>query len=193
MKYTYWFLIIVTIFLLYVVFHFIHSLSSSGIIYLGGMKESFINDAETSTVNMPINTTYNCQNFCGPTSRCAMTGQQCFSDMDCPGCQLKKDISKAPAMNIPGDDSAGKLTFGPTPQYSSLTSGYGTRQLALNHANQPDQANFGVNTWKDAYNESKELFDRRYKPTNLEFMPEYKDMYTLTGEFSTDSPLPSNY
>jgi hypothetical protein len=39
------------------------------------------------TVNLPLTTAYSCQNFCGPTSRCSVTGHQCMADIDCPGCE----------------------------------------------------------------------------------------------------------
>jgi hypothetical protein len=38
------------------------------------------------TVNLPINTTYECENKCMPPARCSITGQQCSSDIDCCGC-----------------------------------------------------------------------------------------------------------
>ena len=144
----YWLLLICV--LLFINARLIHQLSLSEFVYLGG-KESFAlnrNENETSTVDMPINTPYSCQNFCGPASRCAITGQQCFSDTDCPGCKLNKKMGEQKTMHVAGDNAAGKMTFGQTPQYSALTSGYGTMQFALKHANKPDQPNFGVNIWK---------------------------------------------
>ena len=38
------------------------------------------------TVNLPINTTFECENKCMPPARCSITGQQCSSDIDCCGC-----------------------------------------------------------------------------------------------------------
>ena len=184
MKYTNYLWIFAILVLLYMVFHMIHMLSLSGFIYFGG-KEGFNN--QTVTVNMPINTPYSCNNFCGPTSRCAITGQQCFTDMDCPGCKLNT------TNHVQGDNDAGKLTVSQSPEYSSLTSGYGTQQLMLEHSKKPSQSNVGINTWKSGYNKTKQLFDSRYKPTNLEFMPQYTNTYSLTGEFSSDGPLPANY
>jgi len=189
----YWLLLICV--LLFINARLIHQLSLSEFVYLGG-KESFAlnrNENETSTVDMPINTPYSCQNFCGPASRCAITGQQCFSDTDCPGCKLNKKMGEQKTMHVAGDNAAGKMTFGQTPQYSALTSGYGTMQFALKHANKPDQPNFGVNIWKPEFDETTALFNRRYKPPNTEFTPAHKMIYSLTGEFATDGPLPSNY
>jgi len=53
-------------------------------------------------------------------------------------------------------------------------------------------ANFGVNTWRSSYDDSDKLFNERYQPHNLQFMPNYDKRYSLTGEFIDDGPLPSN-
>ena len=155
---------------------------------------------ETSrTVNLPLTTTYTCNNFCGPTARCSVTGHQCSADTDCPGCQRIQSgnntvYTQQSTANVPGDNDAGKLTLGVTPQYSSLTSGYGTHETIItnNMGSKPAAPNFGVNTWLGEYNEGRSLFDKRYKPNNLQFMPNYKQRYSLTGEFMDDGPFPSN-
>jgi hypothetical protein len=160
-----------------------------------------INNKNTHTVDLPLNTTYSCKNFCGPTARCAITGHQCFTDIDCPGCQpYSSSLSKAESLSkikdcIPGTNDAGKLTVGVTPNYSPLTTGFGTREKIITNDMyaQPPQANFGVDTWGKSFNESQELFNRRYKPDQLQFMPNYPVTYGVTGEFITDGPLPSNY
>ena len=151
--------------------------------------------ATSHTVDMPLTTTSSCKNFCGPTARCSITGHQCSADIDCPGCQPpiqgripQNDIS------VPGDNDAGKLTLGVTPQYSSLTSGYGTHETIItnNMNSKPAAPNFGVNTWLGEFNEDRSLFDKRYKPKNLQFMPNYKQRYSLTGEFIDEGPFASN-
>jgi hypothetical protein len=163
-----------------------------------------ITDKTTHTVDLPLNTRYSCKNFCGPTARCAITGQQCLADIDCPGCQpyLPPVLSKSKTNPfsktqecIPGTNDSGKLTVGVTPNYSPLTSGYGTREKIITDDMyaQPPQPNFGVDTWGKSFNESQELFNRRYKPNQLQFMPNYPPMYSITGEFIGDGPLPSNY
>jgi hypothetical protein len=156
---------------------------------------------DTHTVDLPLTTRYSCKNFCGPTARCAITGHQCFTDIDCPGCQpYSSSLSKTKPLpkskdNIPGTNDAGKLTVGVTPTYSPLTTGFGTREKIITNDMyaQPPQANFGVDTWGKSFNESQELFNRRYKPGQLQFMPNYPVTYGVTGEFITDGPLPSNY
>jgi hypothetical protein len=185
------FLPLMAIILLYIIFQTIHYL----------VKENYIiecftqRDNVTHTVDLPLTTKTSCRNFCGPNARCAITGQQCFADIDCPGCQpYSPPLSKTPDC-IPGNNDAGKLTVGVTPSYSPLTSGYGTRERIITNDmySKPLQANFGVDTWSDSFKQSQTLFDRRYKPNKLQFMPNYPEMYSITGRFSGDGPLPSNY
>jgi len=57
----------------------------------------------------------------------------------------------------------------------------------------PAQANFGVNTWRTSFDEGEALFNKRYKPNQLKYMPKYPPMYSATGEFIGDGPLPSNF
>jgi len=160
----------------------------------GPIQES----SDTShTVDMPLTNPNSCQNFCGPNARCAKTGHQCFADIDCPGCQPTSPHSKPTTTDVPGDNDAGKLTVGVTPQYSSLTSGYGTQKRIVTNQlyGKPSQANFGTNLWRKLADEGQSLFDKRYKPTQQanEYMPKYPPMYSATGEFLGDGPLPSNY
>lgn len=154
-----------------------------------------ISDKTTHTVDLPLTTRYSCKNFCGPASRCSITGQQCFTDIDCTGCQPYSPPLPKTKECIPGNNDAGKLTVGATPTYSPLTSGYGTRERIITDDMyaQPPQPNFGVDTWGETFNEGQKLFNRRYKPNQLQFMPNYTPTYTLTGEFVADGPLPSNY
>jgi len=190
------FLPLFALILLFIIFNMINYLVKYKYIVECFTNGSVQEDSKTShTVNLPLNTTYTCQNFCGPTARCAITGQQCLSDTDCPGCQpYSPPLSKTKDC-IPGNNDAGKLTSGVTPTYSPLTSGYGTRERVItkNLYSKPSQANFGYNTWRQSFNEEQELFNKRYKPNQLQFMPNYPQMYSITGEFTGDGPLPSNY
>ena len=190
------FLPLFALILLFIIFNMINYLVKDKYIVECFTNGSVQEDSKTShTVNLPLNTTYTCQNFCGPTARCAITGQQCLSDTDCPGCQpYSPPLSKTKDC-IPGNNDAGKLTSGVTPTYSPLTSGYGTRERVItkNLYSKPSQANFGYNTWRQSFNEEQELFNKRYKPNQLQFMPNYPQMYSITGEFTGDGPLPSNY
>ena len=162
--------------------------------FTGGPVSEVAGGSTTHTVNLPLTTSYSCQNFCGPTARCAITGQQCFTDIDCPGCQPSIPSVTKSNNNVPGDNDAGKLTIGVTPQYSPLTSGYGTQEkrITKNMYSKPAMPNFGVNTWSDEFNEGQKLFDERYKPSRLTFMPNYPERYSLSGEFIDNGPFPSN-
>ena len=152
--------------------------------------------ATSHTVNLPLTTTYSCTNFCGPTARCAITGQQCFTDIDCPGCQpYSPPLKNTEKMDeIIGDNAAGKLTFSSTPRYSVLTTDMGTKAMSFSSkkfAKAPN-ADYGINVWRDDFDEQEKLFDKRYKPGQLEYMPEYTKRYSLTGEFIEEGPIASN-
>ena len=152
-------------------------------------------DQSSHTVDMPLTTTSSCSNFCGPTSRCAKTGQQCFTDIDCPGCQPPNNQAKNTNTNIVGDNAAGKLTFSLTPQYSTLTTDMGTRATAFFNKkfSKPPSPAFGINTWRDDFNSDQKLFDKRYKPpSDLTYMPSYPQRYSVTGDYLEDGPLASN-
>lgn len=183
------FLILIALILLFIIFNMIHYL----------VRENYIiecfNNNSSHTVNLPLNSTYSCKNFCGPTSRCAITGQQCFTDVDCPGCQPYSPPLPKTKDCIPGNNDAGKLTVGVTPTYSPLTTGYGTKEkiITKDMYARPLQANFGYDTWGQTFNEGQQLFNKRYKPNQLQYMPNYPPMYSITGEFIGDGPLPSNY
>jgi len=191
------FLPLLSLILLYIIFKMIHYLAIEKYIIECFTPQSVQESSKTShTVDLPLNTTYSCSNFCGPTSRCAVTGQQCFTDIDCPGCQpYSPPLSSTSSKCIPGDNDAGKLTTAVTPDYSPLTSGYGTQERIITKDlyGKPAQANFGYDTWGASFNEGQELFNKRYKPNQLPNMPNYPPMYSITGEFIGDGPLPSNY
>ena len=146
-------------------------------------------------VDLPLTTTTSCKNMCGPPNRCSITGQQCFSDIDCPGCEPQvPPLSPSTGENIIGNDDAGKLTAGVTPNYSPLTTGFGTqsRIITEDKLGKPTAPNLGIDTWSDKFNKDRKLFDDRYKPSGLKNMPSYSDRYSITGEFVDDGPLASN-
>lgn len=188
------FLPLIALFLLYIIFNMIDYLVKQK--YIVECFENSQTSSQTShTVNLPLNTTYSCQNFCGPAARCALTGQQCLADTDCSGCQPYSPPLTKTADCIPGNDDAGKLTVGVTPTYSPLTTGYGTKEriITKDMYSKPSQANLGYDTWGQSFNETQDLFNKRYKPNQLQYMPNYPPMYSITGEFIGDGPLPSNY
>jgi len=196
-KYNNIFLALFCIVLLFFIFKWIGFLSINKYIvecFTPGSVSEDINGSTSNSVDLPLTTKYSCNNFCGPTARCSITGQQCSADIDCPGCQPY--VPPLPKSNqcVPGNDDAGKLTGGVTPQYSPLTSGYGTRERVVtnNVYSKPAQPSFGVNTWFPQFKQENELFDKRYKPHQLENMPNYEGRYSLTGQFIEDGPFASN-
>ena len=149
----------------------------------------------THTVSLPLTTTYSCKNMCGPTGRCSITGEQCMADIDCVGCQPYSPPLSKENGSISGENDAGKLTFGMTPQYSSLTAGYGTKEKIItdNVFSKPPQANFGVDTWSSSSDQVLDLYDTRYKPpSTMMYMPGYSSRYSLTGDFIDEGPIASN-
>jgi hypothetical protein len=160
--------------------------------------EAMTSSAYSHTVDLPLTTTTSCQNFCAPsTARCSISGTQCFSDIDCDGCQPQDPSLLRTYKEIPGNNDAGKLSFSQTPQYSYLT----TNPLVRNSTEikkwdePPPYPEWGDIGYQPNMREAQKLFENRYKPTpdSLINLPEYETRRTLTGEFITDGPLPSNY
>ena len=173
-KYKNLFLALFCFILIVLIFNWIHFLANNNYIiecFTSFNKES----SKTShTVDLPLTTTYSCQNFCGPTARCAITGQQCFTDIDCPGCQpYSPPLPKSSSSDsVPGNDGAGKLTWNMTPQYSPLTTGFGTheRRITKNMNSPAPSANFGVDIWLPEFTEERKLFNKRYQPSGLKYV-----------------------
>jgi len=204
------FLAIISIILLVIIFKWIHYLSAGDYIFYShrpihkekeGFGNSYISDGytgnqQTNTVNLPLNTKYSCKNMCGPTSRCSITGQQCLADIDCPGCQpYSPPLTRNANTNTPGDNDSGKLTNGVTPTYSTLTTDIGTSAYIINNSNYsrtPQLYANGVNTWRTNFNASSLIFDSKFKPPQLQYMPTYNKSYSVTGEFIDNGPLASN-
>ena len=152
-------------------------------------------NSTSHTVNLPLNTTTSCKNFCSPTGRCAITGQQCLADIDCPGCQPNlPSYSSNNSKSVPGDDDAGKLTVGTTPTYSTLTTDIGTKATTFTRKkfSKAVSPNYGDNIWMSKFKEEDKMFKQRYTPNGLQYMISYPDRYSLTGDFVEDGPLPSN-
>jgi hypothetical protein len=152
------------------------------------------NSSEYShSVDLPLNSKTSCNNFCGPPARCAITGQQCTSDIDCPGCQSINKTNKKKTIDIPGNDDAGKLTFNQTPQYSPLTADIGTEARIINPKKLSRTPSLNINNnWLAGFYKSEQEFNSQFKLPHLSFMPKYDTRYSLSGEFMSDGPLASN-
>jgi hypothetical protein len=195
-KYNNIFLALFCVVLIFLIFQWIGFLSLNKYIvecFTSNVPED-MNGSTSHSVDLPLTTKYSCKNFCGPAARCSITGQQCTADIDCPGCQPYSPPLPKSSDSIPGNNDAGKLTYNMTPQYSPLTTGYGTREKIItnNMYSKPAIPDFGVNTWFLAFEEEKDLFDKRYKPPELPNMPKYEKRYTLSGQFIDDGPFPAN-
>ena len=199
-KYYILFLAVTSFLLVILIFYWIDYLSINKYIIESFQQSnnSSLNNSTSHTVDLPLTTTYSCKNMCGPQARCSLTGQQCTADIDCPGCQPKINGVKTQSnnnRNVPADNDAGKLTVGVTPQYSPLTSDIGTKALTISgkEFSKTPSPTFGINTWRDDFNEEQKLFDKRYKPpNNIQFMPSYSPRYSVTGDFIEEGPLASN-
>jgi len=196
-KYNNIFLALFCIVLLFYIFQWISFLSVKKYIiecFTSGPISQDISSSTSHSVDLPLTTKYSCKNFCGPNARCYITGQQCTADIDCPGCQPYVPPLPKSNESIPGNDDAGKLTAGVTPQYSPLTTGFGTRERVVtnNLYSKPAEPNFGVNIWFPQFQQENDIFNKRYKPPQLQNMPNYAGRYSLTGQFIEDGPFASN-
>jgi len=133
--------------------------------------------------------------MCGPLARCYKTGQQCNSDIDCPGCNPHSPDEEYQIHYLKdyrGQNQAGKLSYY-TPQYSVLTTDIGTKAKLVGDRFSPaPQYDIGVNTWRDVFDEGQKLFDKRYYTGSLPFTPVYPERKTLSGEFIDNGPLAAN-
>ena len=161
-------------------------------------KEGFINSNSpeySHSVAMPINNIYSCDNFCGPKSQCAITRDQCTSDVDCSGC-MPPNNPEVPVVT-PYEDS-GKLSSNQGLHYSSLTNGYGTTFAPVSINNEITVPYEGLDMWKHSFNEGLKLYNKKraynHGPTEEQLieLPTYPTTITATGLFYNTGPTPSN-
>lgn len=146
-------------------------------------------------VDQPINTTYSCQNMCGPLSRCSLTGDQCTSDIDCPGCQPSKKFQKKhKTKDVIGENDAGKLLSSTMPDYSTLTNDIGTKAklYTSDYLSPPPKYFQGVDEWKNMFDQQSLMFRDRYEARDTPGLLKYEDRWSLSGEFIETGPLASN-
>jgi hypothetical protein len=154
------------------------------------------------TVDLPINNPISCKNFCGPKSQCAITREQCTSDVDCKGCkpQSQHDLAN---MKVEPYDATGKLGQNMGLQYSPLTTGYNNNSINFEEVYpgskdaQIKPVYQGVDTWTKSFNEGLDLYNKKqevYDKYNkvliddaIGKLPVYKSSYpttiTATGQF----------
>ena len=157
---------------------------------------NYLNTNKSHTVDLPINTTVSCKNFCNPRNICALTGDQCSDDVDC--CPvLANEYNDNDIHNK--ENNRGKegiiddVIFNPA--YSILTTDIGSNAKPIDSKNDlPVNLYNGPNLWEESANVGMELYDKRYNPS-IEFLssvPRYPFITTLTGEFLSNFPPASN-
>lgn len=151
------------------------------------------------TVNLPINTTYQCNNFCGPNAQCSITREQCTSDVDCQGCQpVFNNLEQPVTKDVRGQNDAGKLTYNQTPQYSSLTTDIGTQALLYNKSALVPKPYYGIDKWMKSAEVGEQLFHDKMNymylqdPTKTKNMIRYPLRETTTGLYEDNGPLAAN-
>ena len=120
------------------------------------------------TVNLPINTTYECENKCMPPARCSITGEQCSSDIDCCGCNPYVEGFTSSMNDITS------TTFENPPQYFK-----------------------GIDMWSDSFNYGAELYNKQHNPLlqtarygQNNILLNYPDRQTLSGDFTESGAYP---
>ena len=150
-----------------------------------------------------VNNTNNCSNFCGPRSQCALTREQCTSDVDCQGCQ---PIIDAPPKYLTSTEvkplnDAGKLTWTQTPQYSTLTTDIGTEAAYVIPGSKEAEIirpYEGYDMWTKSFNfglslaDKKLVYDHSPEPEEYRSIPVYPITRTATGLFYDTGPTASN-
>jgi hypothetical protein len=150
-----------------------------------------------------VNDKYSCSNFCGPQSQCALTREQCTSDVDCQGCQPQ--ITTPPeyltSVEVKPLNDAGKLTLSQTPQYSSLTTDIGSEAAYAAPGSKTAEIvrpYEGYDKWTKSFNYGLSLADKKlvyqYSPEPEEYrsIPVYPVTRTATGMFYDTGPTASN-
>ena len=149
-----------------------------------------------------VNNEYSCSNFCGPQSQCAITREQCTSDVDCQGCQ--PPITAPPkylTAEVKPLNDAGKLTWGQTPQYSTLTTDIGTEAAYAKPGSKKQELYRpyeGYDAWTKSFNLGLALADRKLilqnspQPAEYRSIPVYPITRSATGLFYDTGPTASN-
>jgi hypothetical protein len=151
-------------------------------------------------VDLPINTTYQCKNICGPQSQCSITRTQCTSDVDCYGCV--PPFVKPPnyvTKDVKGQNDAGRLIYNQNPRYSTLTTDIGTQATLYNKPNaKVPKPYYGIDNWMKSAEYGMQQFNKKWiarlkqDPEKTKNMITYPVRETATGLFEDNGPLPAN-
>jgi hypothetical protein len=150
-----------------------------------------------------VNNKYSCSNFCGPNAQCAITREQCTSDVDCQGC--KPPITSPPkyltTREVKPLNDAGKLTLSQTPQYSSLTTDIGSEAAYARPGSKKEEiyrGYDGYDMWTKSFNyglglaDMKLVYQNSPQPAEYRSLPVYPVTRTVTGLFYDTGPTASN-
>ena len=170
------------------------------------------------TVNLPINTSYECENKCMPPARCSITGEQCQTDIDCCGCNsFTKQIDEMEEV----DEVAKMYKVDKMEQVDKMQESFTTIQLSSAYGNdaintiveddtmipakelysKPPQYFLGIDNWSHSYYEGAKLFNNKHDPNIQrarypEYLPtdqlKYPTRGTLSGLFVENGPLTIN-
>ena len=171
------------------------------------------------TVNLPFNSEYSCQNFCGPKAQCAITRDQCSTDIDCPGCQPpNKPMPKYMDVDIKPYEDSGILTQNQGLHYSELTTGYDKHNIDFSEAkpgsinNILKQTYQGEDRWMKSFNDGLALYNKQRESKDkfsegvfqggmqqgisnvdsLDYSPNYPTTISTTGLFYQTTPPAAN-
>ena len=173
--------------------------------------------AYSRSVNLPLNDPVSCKNFCGPKAQCAITGEQCASDIDCQGCNPgATPQSECVTKDVSPYDDAGKLGQNQL-QYSPLTTGYNGQNINFAEVYpgskdvQIKKSYEGVDTWTDSFNKGLQFYNLKRESADeysegvsqqiedegsLTKMSYYESRYpttiSATGQFFETTPPASN-
>lgn len=184
-----------------------------------GITNNNINSSLYShTVNLPINDPISCKNFCGPKSQCAITREQCTSDIDCYGCKsVSTKESECLEKDVKPYDATGKLGQNQGLQYSSLTTGFNNHNINFSEVYSGSKnaeivpSYKGASSWTQSFNSGIKLYnDKRASydkyssylidyeepdiaPSKMSYYePKYPTTVSVTGQFYQTMPPASN-
>jgi hypothetical protein len=166
--------IFISLLLFWLIINYVSSIKIEGFEQIVSYPKDAVinyNDRNSSlysqTVDLPLNNPVSCQNFCGPKSQCAITREQCTSDIDCQGCNPgPTPQSECITKDVAPYDAAGKLGQSQL-QYSPLTTGYNNHNVNFSETypgskdNQIKRPYQGVDLWTDSFNKGLELYNKK--------------------------------
>ena len=164
------------------------------------VKPDFNSSLYSHNVNLPINEPISCKNFCGPTSKCLLTGEQCTSDIDCYGCYSMSNKNNNKNCTSKNVNPYNLSTF-------KLGTNLGLQYITLNNDDLKVSYN-GLDKWTQTFNEGLNLYNKNResydKYSNANAMPidlqskmsyyqtNYPTRVSLTGQFYETMPPSSN-